>query len=108
MFYQDVSWKAEKPEVSIAARYIAFYTASYNCRIYAMGNDLKYTYSVPAYSGKGNAFYLLLHCKYRYHLSIAARYGMVVYADKNTIGTGPNAIDGNIKSDAGFQAILKF
>ncbi len=108
LFSQDILWKPNKTKLSINAKYIAFYTDNYNCRIYSIESDLKYSYSVPAYSGKGSAICFLLNWRPIYKLTIIAKYSEIFYSDRNCIGTGPAQINGNCKTQIGIQAICKF
>ena len=89
LFSQDILWKPNKTKLSINAKYIAFYTDNYNCRIYSMESDLKYSYSVQAYSGKGSAICFLLNWRPIYKLTIIAKYSEIFYSDRNCIGTSP-------------------
>jgi hypothetical protein len=108
LIVQDLVWRPERKPFSVAARYAVFQTDGYESRIYAYENDLLYSYSVSALSGKGSRAYMLL----RYHplkfLDLSMRYSIIIYSDKETISTGPTTIDGNRKSDFSVQAIMRF
>jgi hypothetical protein len=108
LIYQDIIWKPENIKFSFAARYAIFETDGYESRIYSYENDVMYSYSVPAFIGKGSRVYAML----RYHpiknAEFWLRYGSVIYADRETISSGPDEIKGNTKSDVTVQLILKF
>jgi len=108
LVYQDIIWKPERKNFSIAARYAFFETDGYESRIYSYENDVLYSYSVPAFIGKGSRIYAML----RYHpiknTDIWLRYGSIIYSDRETISSGPEEIKGNTKSDITAQLIIKF
>ena len=41
-------------------------------------------------------------------ITVAARYTAIVFEDRETIGSGPEEISGNIRSDIGISLTLKF
>ena len=108
LIFQDFVWRPEKKPFSVAARYAVFQTDGYESSIYAYENDLIYSYSVSSLNGKGSRAYLLLRYHPKKYLDLSARYCVVVYSDKQEIGTGPETIDGNRKSDISIQAIMRF
>jgi hypothetical protein len=80
-----------------------FDTYSYNERIYSYENDVLYGYSVPAYEGKGIRCYLLINWSPLRKLEIWFRYAQTFYTDRNTIGTGLEQINGDMKSEIKLQ-----
>ena len=103
MFYQDFMWKPVKNLV-LTARYMVFNTDGWESRIYAYENDVLYSNSMPAISGKGARTYLLLKYKAGRYLNLWLKYCISTYFDRNTIGTGVTEIQGNQKSDINFEA----
>jgi hypothetical protein len=108
LIFQDFVWRPEKTTFSLVARYGVFQTDGYESSIYAYENDLLYSYSISALSGKGSRAYLLLRYHPKKYIDLSIRYSVVIYSDKQTIGTGPQTIDGNRKSDFSVQAIMRF
>ncbi len=108
LLFQDIIWKPEKIRLSLVARYAIFETGGYESRIYSYESDVLYSYSIPAYSGKGARAYLMLHYHPFKQTDIWLRYGTTIYSDREIISSGPTEIDGNRKSDAGVQVITRF
>lgn len=102
---QDVSyalgrWKAD-------ARFALINTDDYNNRQYLYENDVLYAFSVPAYSGKGISYYVLVRYKINRYVSSWVRLGRVVYEDRDTIGSGMEEIAGNHRTQLKFQLMFK-
>jgi hypothetical protein len=108
MFYQDIGWKPNMPKISINARYAVFETQGWESSIYTYENDLLYSYSVPALSGRGIRTYLLVNYTPFKILNISVRYSLTSYFDRTVIGDGPTELVGNRKSDLYFQLRLLF
>jgi hypothetical protein len=100
---QDITYKPEGRSLSITFRYAIFDTYSYNERIYSYENDVLYGSSVPAYEGKGIRFFLLINWSPLRRLEIWFRYAQTFYTDRNTVGTGLEQIDGDLKSEIKLQ-----
>ncbi len=100
---QDIAYKLTGLPLSITFRYALFDTWSYNERIYSYENDVLYGYSVPAYEGKGIRCFLLVNWSPLKKIEIWLRYAQTFYTDRNTVGTGLDQIDGNMKSEIKLQ-----
>lgn len=103
---QDVSytvgrWKAD-------ARLALINTDDYNNRQYLYENDMLYAFSVPAYSGQGISYYLLMRYKINRYVSSWVRWGRTIYDDREVIGTGMEEIAGNWRTQLKFQLMFKF
>jgi hypothetical protein len=118
MLYQDIVFKSIQFPLSMTTRF-AIFDNDFDTRIYAYENDLLYTFSIPAYSGRGSRFYLNL--RYRPHpkWSIEARYERTFLNLEKTIengsleiptgiGNGNNFIKGNVRSAFEMQVQYKF
>ncbi len=115
MLYQDFVFKSNQFPLSFTTRFAVF-DNDFDTRIYAYENDLLYTFSIPAYSGKGTRFYLNL--RYRPHpkWSIEARYERTFLNFTEFIGSdlpvefgsGNGIIEGNIRSAFEMQVQYKF
>ncbi len=106
LIYQGFQVKPLEKNWTLNFRYLLFDTDSYDTRLYAYENDVPYSFSVPAFSGKGSRFYIMLNTTLYKDLSLILRYAQSWYSDRNAISSGPDQIDGNSKSD--FKAVLKF
>lgn len=107
-FSQDLSWISMDNKYTLAGRYAFFQTDGWESRIYTYENDMLYSYSIPALSGKGIRAYLMLRYRPIQNVNIWLRYSTTFYSDRETIGSGQTQINGNHKSDAGLQVIVKF
>ncbi|HPF63593.1 helix-hairpin-helix domain-containing protein [Lentimicrobium sp.] len=107
LVYQDFIYnKPEKPWL-LNARYALFDTDTYNERLYAYESDVLYAFSIPAYYYKGSRFYLMGKYSFGRRLDLWIRYSLTYYANKTTIGSGLDQIDGNSKSDVKVQIRLR-
>ena len=74
----------------------------------AYENDVLYAYSIPMMYGRGTRTYLLITWKPIDNLTIWARASRTSYADRDAIGTSPNMIDSNHKTEFKLQIRWKF
>ncbi len=107
MIFQDIQFAPEKIPVNISARVAWFNTDSYYSRIYAYENDLLYTFSIPAYFGKGFRTYLNLKYKISEKIDFWFKIANTSWNDRNFISSGNNKILGNNKTELKFQLRLK-
>ncbi|MBS1655146.1 MAG: hypothetical protein JSU05_09895 [Bacteroidetes bacterium] len=102
----DIFYASVKMPFSLNGRLQYFETDSYNSRLYAYENDVLYGYSIPVFYDKGFRYYL--NCSYK--LSKKARCwircSQFLYSNKNEIGSGPDIIDSNHKTDVRVQFII--
>jgi DNA uptake protein ComE-like DNA-binding protein len=107
LIYQDVLYRPARLPFSLTLRYALFSTSSWNSRIYAYENDVLYAFSVPAYYGNGQRFYIIAKVNAGNRLSFWLRFSRVIWFNKKVIGSGSDRIDGNRKSDVKIQVRLK-
>lgn len=107
VLYQDVQISPQNIPFAISARLAWFSTDSYHSRIYAYENDMLYTFSIPAYYGKGFRTYLNLKYKITSKIDCWFKVANTSWNDRKTIGSGYNKIDGNNKTELKFQLRLK-
>lgn len=98
---QDIRWDVGK--LSFTARHALFDTDDYDNRQYVYENDVWLAFSFPAYDGVGVRNYIMMRYKINRHISLWVRYARTRYTDRNTIGSGVDMIEGNIKSDVKVQ-----
>ena len=104
---QDVAYKPENKPFSLTFRYAIFDTDDYDSRMYAYENDVLYSFSVPALSGKGMRLYLLGKWKPFKSLTLYARIGSIIYTDRDEISSGLTLIEGKHKTDLKVEAVWK-
>ena len=107
MIFQDIQYGPIKIPLKISARVAWFSTDSYNSRVYAYENDLLYTFSIPAYFGKGFRTYLNLNYKITKNLDLWFKVANTSWNDRDLISSGYNEIQGNNKTELKFQLRLK-
>jgi hypothetical protein len=106
LIYQGFQLKPVEKDWSVSFRYSLFDTDSYDTRLYTFEQDVPYSFSVPAFSGNGSRFYMLINSNLTRNLSVILRFAQTWYSDRNVISSGPDEISGNKKSDV--KAVLKF
>lgn len=92
LFFTDITLKKIAFPVSANMRFTLFNTSDYSSGIYAMENDLLYSWSVPKFYDSGAKFYILLKMKYG-KFNIQYKYSFLKYYNKNTIGSGNSEIN---------------
>ncbi len=107
MAFQDIRYQPEKGRLKLTGRIAWFHTQSYYSRIYAYENDLLYSFSIPAFFGKGWRTYLLVKYKTKNNVELNFKVGNTVIKDAETVGSGYNEISGNKKTTLKIQLRLK-
>ena len=108
LVYQDIVYKSKTFPVDISLRYALFDTDSYDSRIYAFENNMLNVFYIPAHHYKGSRAYLLLRWTFAKRFDLWVKYGVFLYSNRQSIGTGPEMIEGSQKSDIGIQLRVKF
>lgn len=106
--YQDIIYSPLSSRFSGNIRFAIFDTPGFNSRIYAYENDVLYSYSVPAYQGRGLRCYI--NGRYRPYrgVDIWLRYALLNYSDQETVGSGNDLIAGSQRSDVKLQLRIQF
>ena len=107
LVFQDIQFIPAKIPINITGRIAYFKTDSYNSRIYAYENDLLYTFSIPAFYGRGFRTYLNLNYKISKNIDIWFKIANTSWSDREIISSGYNEISGNNKTELKFQVRLK-
>ncbi len=107
LLYQDISWKLAW-KWKITGRYAIFDAPQWNARIYAYENDVPGFYNIPAYTGTGSRYYLILQFSPTKGLSFWARYSRTTYPNDKVISSGLSEIQGNTRSEFKLQMKLEF
>jgi len=108
LLYQDIAFRPTKIPTVFYTRLAFFDTHNYDSRIYAYENDVLYSFSVPAYYGKGMRYYFMVKHTIIKNLDVWIRFAQTVYTDRNVIGSGLTEIQGNKKSEIKLQLRYKF
>lgn len=107
LVFQDVQYSAKDIPLNLSTRLAWFSTNSYKSRIYAYENDLLYTFSIPAYYGKGFRTYLNLKYVISKKLDLWLKIANTHWNDRDSISSGNNLINGNNKTELKLQLRLK-
>lgn len=103
---QDIS--VDFGKLTIIGRYALFDTDDFDNRQYVYERDVWLAYSLPAYSGSGIRNYIMAEYTLNKNLSFWIRLATTHYNDRNEVGSGADAIDGDTKKDFRIQVRLKF
>ena len=98
------NWK----RISSNVRIQYFETNSYNSRIYVYESDVLYSFSIPAFYDKGFRYYFNVHADVNKKLQCWVRLAQTIDANKNTIGSGLDEINGNKRTDVKLQFLYLF
>lgn len=105
---QNFSYKLPFFPMQISAVYSLFDTDNYDSRIYITTKNLPYQFYFPSVYGKGMYFAGVIRYDFKKFMTVAARYSATVFEDRETIGSGAEEINGNIRSDIGISLTMKF
>jgi hypothetical protein len=108
LVFQDVIWKKMGVPCTITFRYALFQTDAWNARLYAYENDVLYSYSIPAYYGKGARIYGIFKFDIRRNIDLWIRIAQWTYTDRDQISSGDSAIEGFRKTDCTAQLRMQF
>jgi hypothetical protein len=108
LVFQDVTWKKMGTPCTITIRYALFQTDAWNARLYAYENDVLYSYSIPAYYGKGARIYGIFKFDVRRNIDIWFRIAQWTYTDRDYISSGNSMISGFRKTDCTVQLRMQF
>jgi len=96
---QDISINLQKYPLGFRMRFAIFDTKSWNTRIYSYENDMLYSFSIPAYYSNGTRIMVMLKYSPSKSIDLWLRYGQTYYPGSATIGSGPDLIMGNTRSE---------
>lgn len=106
LVYQDIIYRSTAIPFNGYLRFALFDTDDYDARIYAYENDILHAFSIPAFFSKGIRTYLAFRYSFTDEIDFWFKIGHTSYSDRNTIGTGPNEIDGNTRTTIKGQVII--
>lgn len=86
---QDMVYRFARIPVALWARYCIYTTDDWDSRIYLYENDLLYSFSIPAFSGKGTRSYIMAKWDIGDFAELRVKYGL-------TSRSGANDIQSNI------------
>jgi hypothetical protein len=103
---QEVEWAPKRIPVSVDLMVARFRTDDYDSRVYAYEKNVLYAFYVPFFYGNG--FRMVFNLRYAPEKNIVVyfRFAQTRYFDRDIIGSGLEAIDGNTKND--ISCLLKW
>lgn len=108
MLYQDIIHRPMRGSLQFTGRVMLFATDSYDARLYAFESDVPGVFSLPPISGRGMKWYTMVRWRVRRGVDLWARYGITMYTDRESIGSGMDEIYGPDRSDLKLELRLKF
>ncbi len=103
LFYEDIRARLRK-DVTVYARMSFFDTPGFSSAIYEFENDVEGVFSNTPLSGKGRRWYVLLKYAWNKRVNIGAKYWELYRDDLEHIGSGGDAIRGNVLRKLTFSA----
>ncbi len=92
----------------ISNRIMLFETEDFDNRHYRYERDLLYALSIPAFSGNGYRYYTMFQAKIIPNLSCWIRLARTIYFDRPVIGSGPDRISADHKTEIRCQVKYAF
>lgn len=106
LVYQDFR-VTPSSSLTIDARITLFETDDFNSRVFQFENDLLYVMSNAMLFDQGQRTYVVIRYQPMEYLVLRMKASTTLYENKSFIGSGLNMIEGNRRSDVGFQIQLK-
>ena len=108
LFYQDFYFNTKNNKLNLKLRYALFDTDDYDSRIYAYENDIRYQFTVPAYSLRGSRVYGVVRYIVVKDLTLNVKITQTFQANKDHFGDGKDFINSDTKTELKSQLIYKF
>ncbi|MCL2414896.1 MAG: helix-hairpin-helix domain-containing protein [Bacteroidales bacterium] len=108
MVYQDVQYRFQKIPLSATFRYAVYDTDNFDMRIFVYENDVLFGSTLQSYFYKGSRFFVLLQYRPVRNLTFWLKYSNTNIADRNTIGSGLEEIEGRDRAEIRFQVRWRF
>ncbi len=108
MIYQDIIFKSIASSLSFTTRLAYFDINDYAARIYAYENDLLFNFSIPSYFDQGFRYYLNLRYQINRSLTVEARWEKSCFYHVESLSSGSDEIEGNIRTRVKLQVKISF
>lgn len=107
MISQDLLFHPMNARYSADVRYALFDTG-YETRVYALEQDLLYTYSAPALQNEGFRFYINIRYRLHKQCNLYLKYARTGYFDQQIIGSGNEELTSDHRDELRAQVIIKW
>ena len=107
LIYQDLRVEPTR-RLRIDGRVTLFDTESFNTRVYQFESDLLYVMSNTVLYDQGQRAYVALRYIAADFMDVWFKYGVTVFEDRQTISSGLNETQGNVRNSIGLQVRLLF
>jgi hypothetical protein len=104
---QDLQVNRISNHWALSVSYMIFDTDSYDSRVYAYEHDLPSSFSVPALSGSGSRYYIMLRLDFFNNIDFWIKFSSSVYPGLKQVSDGLTKIDGCRKSEVKIMLKLK-
>lgn len=108
LLYQDIQYRPRHLPLTLAARVALFDVSDYEARIYTVESDFIYQYNAAVFNDQGSRLYLLMRYDINSHWNIGAKYGITLYSNRDTCGSGYELIDSDHRQQWRIQVRLKW
>jgi hypothetical protein len=108
LVYQEAQVKISRWVEALHLRITLFDIPAYESRIYVYEPEVLYGYSVPAYQGQGMHSSLVTKIAVSRHLDLWIRGAITCYTDRQTVGTGNDMTEGNVRGELTGQVLVRF
>lgn len=104
---QEVDYKSPGFIRTMKVTYSLFDIPFYDTRIYQWEPDVLYSWSAPAYYGRGFRCVLLIQAGLSRQIELSGWLGATCYTDRINIGSGLEEVEGNVKAEVKVQVRLR-
>ena len=104
---QDLGYQLTKA-LKLTARYSIFDADDFDTRQYVFEQDVLLAVSLPALYGQGTRVYGIAEVRLNRSLTLWLRYAETRYRHQNVVGTGLEAIQGDLRGEVKAQLRVKF
>ncbi len=104
---QDAHIKLAKFLKTATLRFALFDIPGYDTRIYVYEPDVRFTFSVPVYQGRGMRTCLMLNVRLLKSVELWLRGGLTKYDDRQEVGSGLDVTKGNIRGELTGQVFIR-
>lgn len=94
VLYQDARWRL-LPTLQLDLRLAFFDTDRFDARVFTYEDDLLYTFSAPAFNGRGQRAYALARWSPTGRLTLLAKAAVTRFEDVRSVGSGLDEVEGN-------------